>query len=314
MKKKYHSKSNKKENFKEERKVHQSLNYVNSKLKIRRKVVSNVHKYCISLWIASKSKVISVKNPEHGFISMDMINSNPKQIRSGTLTLVKTENRYFGITCDHVIKQVEKENEKKVCELIKAGYVDKNVLKDIPKLYSLMTTANRNIDLSKYDFFQPKAQYPECSPDIQIAELDSSIIELMGKKAIDLDIHDIVPEGLNFAIAAGYPEELKRRVKCEGGSYVAMSCCTVIAELSYTPDRRFTMHSTVKEKVDRNFSGMSGGPIFWNHGMCHNILGIFYESPNRNYDQFDENNIVASGELASPKVIKGWVKELFPLN
>jgi hypothetical protein len=72
------------------------------------------------------------------------------------------------------------------------------------------------------------------------------------------------------------------------------------------------MHSSVEEKVSRNFSGMSGGPIFWYDGIKHNILGIFFESPNSQYDVFDEYQIVLSGEFADSKTIKRWIEELFP--
>lgn len=288
---------------------------VDAKLNVRPRVVRNAHKYCISIWIASSTKAVAIAKPQEGFFTMDMLNKNPEEIRSGTLTLVHTNNRYFGITCNHVIEKMEELNTKAVLKFVENGYLEHEDVESFSyKPFALTTVVKSHIDFSKYSFIRPRAQYPEVQPDIRIAELDQEVIKSMGKKAIDLDEHDEVPPALTAAIAVGFPENLKRKKTAEAGSYIAIPHSTVTAHLQGTPSGRFTMHSIVSQKVDRNFSGMSGGPIFWSEGMRHNILGIIFESPNTNYDTFTENEIVIRGELATPKTIKGWIEDLLSID
>lgn len=138
--------------------------------------------------------------------------------------------------------------------------------------------------------------------------IDKELIQSIGKIPIDLDVNEETPKDLKYAVAVGFPESLKKVKIHKEGSYISTPHSTVLAELSGTPVRKFTMHSSVEEKV----SSMSGGPIFWHDGIKHNILGIFFESPNSQYDVFDEYQIVLSGEFADSKTIKRWIEELFP--
>lgn len=280
--------------------------------KIRPRVIRNLHKHCVSLWITSATKFISVEKPDLGFMSIDMLSKNPEFIRSGTLTLVKTHGKYFGITCDHVIQTLEEKNKLALEGMVSKFCLNIQDLKDSNyKPYILTTVVKHNIDLSSCVFLQPQSQYPESRPDIRIASMDEKIIKLMGKIAIDLDKYEIVPNDLDFAIAVGFPETLKHLKESDEGHYFAMPHCTVTVALKARSDN-IVLHSVTKEKVERNFSGMSGGPIFWHKNMDYNLLGIIFESPRDNLATFPENEIMLLGVSADSKIVKRWIEDLFP--
>lgn len=279
----------------------------------QRRLLREVHKYCISFWIASSTKGIMTQKSSLGSLSLDLLLGNPKEVRSGTLTIVKTNNQYYGITCKHVIDIFDKKNSDAKIEFSQNNSLNIEDLENF-KPYALFTQNKKQFDLSENVFFQPSSQYPDPTPDIVITKLSENLIKNMNKKAIDLDKNDVVPNNLSFGIAVGYPENLKSRRTIGDNSYITMPHCIVVAELDATPRQRFTLCSTVKDIVDRNFSGMSGGPILWNQSTKFNLLGIIYESPNSQYDVFNQNDIVISGELAIPHIVKGWIEELFDNN
>jgi hypothetical protein len=281
---------------------------------VRKETIKDIHKHCISIWIGSSAEGMFVNNPSLGFMPIDVLSENPNLIRSGTLTLVQTNNRYFAITCDHVIKILEEENRKKMDEWVELGYVEEERAREYPYAhFKLYCITNTYIDLSSFTFKQPFAQYPESQPDIRIAEITEEVLTKMIKKAINLDKNSVVPNNLTFGIAVGFPETLKAKREVGGGHVFSMPNLEVTAQLHSQPQGRFNLHSKVKEEIDRNFSGMSGGPIFWHQGRGYNILGIVFESPNNNHSTFEKNEIMIRGEYASPETIKGWVKDLFPI-
>lgn len=273
---------------------------------IKKRILENLHKYCISLWLASSGKFIDINRPKEGFKTLELLSKEPNLIRSGTLTFVKTQNRYFGITCDHVLKVLKQKNQD--------YFNDNNIdLKIDFEPYILTTVLFGTIPFSSSNFFQPIPQYPDKAPDIRIIELTKEIIEQkLKKKAINLDEYEDTPDDLSFAIAVGFPENLKKIEEEESGSTrIAMPHSLVIAELNGKYHDKISMHSIIEEKIDRNFSGMSGGPIFWVQKNKHNILGIIFESPNNNYSIFDENTIHLRGEVATPTLIKKWIHNIF---
>jgi len=284
----------------------------NTHFTIRRKTFNKLHKHCVSLWIASSTELIHL-NESKTPISIDLSLKKPTQIRSGTLTFVTTQGKYYGITCNHVIKQLEIQNNNTITEFLEQGLIDEKTAVNLDyKAYKLVISTKKYTDLSNFNFIQPNAQYPHDKPDIRIAKLDKSIIEGIGKVAIDIDCKEEVPENLQFAIALGFPENLKRQISLDKSSHqILMPHNTIIAELqSNTPKERFTLYSQLDVEIERNFSGMSGGPIFWMEKMNYNILGIIYESPNTQYDAFTKKDLMICGELATPSIIKKWINEL----
>jgi hypothetical protein len=270
---------------------------------INKKILRKLYKHCVSVWIGSSTTAISVDNPEYGFLPIDTFIAEPRDIRSATLTFVKTSNRCYAITCFHVVESVEQFN-KTFCS-------EQGISADTCKAYTLYTVTNKHIDLSDLEFRRPIPQYPDTQPDIVIAEIDEEIISGMGKIPINLDVNEVIPIDLKFAVAVGFPEKMKRRKEIDGQKRIAMGHYEIVAALVGEYDKTVTLHSALKTKVPRNYSGMSGGPIFWVNKYHYNLLGIVWESPRENYNVFPENEIMLRGTRACPATVKEWIKELF---
>lgn len=57
-----------------------------------------------------------------------------------------------------------------------------------------------------------------------------------------------------------------------------------------------------------DFSGVSGGPIYWSTEDRYGILGIVYESA-AGSGLLGEKAIHVLGELATPAVIENWIQQ-----
>lgn len=127
-------------------------------------------------------------------------------------------------------------------------------------------------------FIQPDPPLGEKPPDIAIRELSPDFARALGKEEIDLD-NAAEPRDIRIGLAVGFPENLKRRLDEDDGYRVVMPQCEVTSELTHLSDRRFTLFSEVQSEAVKNkeFSGMSGGPIFWSSEDQFGIYGIVYE-------------------------------------
>jgi hypothetical protein len=157
-------------------------------------------------------------------------------------------------------------------------------------------------------FVQPSDQFGEQPPDVAIRELKPEFVAHIGKSPLDLDASKEPPSDVAHALGVGFPESLKYN-KNDGTGFhrVVMPQVEVLAELSGRPSRRFTMFSELEQPApDIDYSGMSGGPIFWAEKNDYGILGIIYEG-----GAGEENStIYLFGELATPAVIKGWIEQI----
>lgn len=159
---------------------------------------------------------------------------------------------------------------------------------------------------------QPRGQLGESDPDIAIREINPDHVAHIGKEAMDLDAMGKGPPDLRHAYAVGFPERLKyHRHDSQTGYRVSMPQVEILAELEGRPDRRFTMFSNLqKPALDVDYSGMSGGPIFWSTADEYGILGIIYEGgPGERND-----TIFVYGEIATPDVIRSWIAQCPPLR
>ena len=213
-------------------------------------------------------------------------------LRNGTLTFVKSNGQTYAVTCHHVV-----EYYRNVC---------KNSGEEFS--HSMRTMLNGFYHVQDR-FIRPSAQHGDHSPDIAIREIDPDHIARIGKEPLDLDALKEPPEDIKHAYAVGFPEALKYNKHDEKdrfGYRVSMPQVQILAELSCRPDRRFTMFSSLERlALDIDYSGMSGGPIYWSSGDEYGILGIIYEGgPSE-----DKREIYVYGELATPAVIRGWIQE-----
>lgn len=216
-------------------------------------------------------------------------------LRNGTLTFVKSAGRTYAITCQHVVQHY------------------RSVLSGSGQEFShSMRTMINGFYHVQDRFIQPHAQHGDPSPDIAIREINPAHIAHIGKQPLDLDALSEPPENIRHAYAVGFPEALKYNKHDAGdrfGYRVSMPQVEILAEISRRPDRRFTMFSElVKPAPDIDYSGMSGGPIFWSTDDEYGLLGIVYEGgPGQG-----NGSIYVHGELATPEIIRTWIAQCPP--
>jgi len=159
-------------------------------------------------------------------------------------------------------------------------------------------------------FIQPTAQFGDTAPDIAIREINPDHVAHIGKVPIDLDALSGAPPDIRHAYAVGFPEQLKYHKHDDKPGYrVSMPNVVVIAELPDLPIRRFAMFSELDTPPhDIDYSGMSGGPIFWTTNDTYGLLGIIYEGgPGQQAD-----TIYVYGELATPELVRSWIGQCPP--
>lgn len=202
-------------------------------------------------------------------------------LRNGTLTFVKSGGRTYGITCQHVIQH----------------YRDVLAASGNPGSHTMRTMLN-GFYVVMDCFVFPHAQFGNSVPDIAIREISPAMKE--------------APEDMRHAYAVGFPEKLKyHRYDNQPGYRVSLPQVEILAELQARPHWRFTMFSELQKPApDINYSGMSGGPIFWSTENEYGILGIIYAGgPGE-----DNERIYVYGEIATPNVIKSWIAQCPPLR
>lgn len=211
-------------------------------------------------------------------------------LRNGTLTFVKTGQRTFGITCQHVVqhyRDVVREHEGRVpysFRLLQNGF------------YKLLDR-----------FWQPAPELGQKAIDIALCEVNPALIERLGKEPLDIDQSQRPPQDIKHAIAVGFPENLKYFKQQDAeGELISLPQTTIIAEISRLPDSRFSLFSELADRLkEKDYSGMSGGPIFWSTEDDYGLLGIIYEGGAGG----SNSSIYVHGELAIPDVIRSWVSQ-----
>lgn len=232
--------------------------------------------------------LVITENFEAG--SKYILPAQPKaELRNGTITFVQSQGRFYGITCFHVVEHFRKMEKK--------GGAGSHSMRTM--LNGFYVVIDR--------FIQPPAQYPDASPDIAIREVKPGFISHLGKQAIDIDVMKDVPDGIRHAYAVGFPEALKTAFNDKIGYRVSMPQAQILAELQATPTRRFSMFSEIEPVHDIDYSGMSGGPIFWSTEEEYGLVGIIYEGGHGSSGANDQ--IFVYGELATPEIILGWIDQ-----
>ncbi|MBR1142673.1 hypothetical protein [Bradyrhizobium sp. AUGA SZCCT0431] len=212
-------------------------------------------------------------------------------LRNGTLTFVKSGSRTFCITCAHVVQH----------------YRDVLAASGDPHSHTMRTMLN-GFHVIFDCFIQPSTHQGESLPDVAIREINPDHIAHIGKEAIDLDVMKEPPDDIRHAYAVGFPEKLKYHKHEDASGYrVSLPQIEILAELPRRPERRFSMFSNLEEKpaLDIDYSGMSGGPIFWSTEHEYGILGIIYEGGPGEGNQ----TIFVYGEIATPAVIRNWISQ-----
>lgn len=216
------------------------------------------------------------------------------ELRNGTLTFIKSNKRVYGITCWHVVAHFRE-------QLSKSGN---------PCSHTMRTMVN-GFYIVADRFIQPKPQFGDAQVDIAIRELDPDFVSAIGKNPIDLDKKFNIPQTIRYGYAVGFPETMKyKKMEDQSGYRISMPQAEILAEISKFPTRRFTLFSELSEKpVQADYSGMSGGPIFWSTENSYGIFGIIYEG-GVGSELSEGKSVYVFGEVATPEVIKGWLTQL----
>jgi hypothetical protein len=213
------------------------------------------------------------------------------ELRNGTLTFVKSGDKVYGITCWHVIEHFR--------SVLKAS--------GEPGSHSLRTMLN-GFHVVVDRFIRPEPEFGQPPLDIAIREVRPDFVQHLGKVPLDLDALPRPPEAIGHGYAVGFPESLKyNKTDDQPGYRVSMPQLEVLAEIEALPNRRFAMFSELNDPVAHgDFSGMSGGPIFWSTEENYGIFGIIYEGgPGE-----DKKSVYIYGELATPDLIRSWINQL----
>lgn len=220
--------------------------------------------------------------------------SQPSEVISnGTITFIEYDQKTYGITCWHII-EIFRNAENKHGE----------------NSHTMRTMVN-GFYIILDQFVRPSPELGQSQIDIAIREMNPEHIKKIGKAPIKLEFLPDIPDELHHAIAIGFPTKLKYK-KPENAAFhrISMPHVSIVAELSGgKPIQRFNMFSELGEKPDViDFSGISGGPIYWSTEKDYGIIGINYESV-AGSEMLGEKSIQVSGELATPEIIKKWIQE-----
>lgn len=241
---------------------------------------STVHCACLAI----------VKNNR---LEIDSFEKDLNTMPNGTITFVEKDNKIYGITCKHVLDVYLKSFEQ-----------DSN--------YTLCVVVNGIHEIIN-NFYQPINNFDPTNGelDIVISEIDRDIFEKFSKEAINVDFDIEMNSKLELGIFVGFPEKSKYVKKIDNNNAViSMPNVAFVAEYDYDyfPEQRFILNSNIdKESEYDDYSGMSGGPVFWNDDDKYGIFGIGYEAGN----SFGcKNNITVFCHLATNTVIRDWIEQI----
>ena len=218
---------------------------------------------------------------------------------NATITFIEYKNKTYGITCKHVI-DIYKNKES----------FDKN---------TCFATLTNGTHFIFNDFILPPNDFfmlPE--PDIAIRQICPDFPQIIGKIPIKLENNSINTLGkIQHAVAVGFPTKEKRPIDAKNGYRITMPCVHVLAKISSInkDSGQLSLYSELDHTVQiKDFSGMSGGPVFWSTEKDYGLLGIMYEAlpPNPSENSLGESpRIVIKAELVTSERFKNWVAK-FP--
>lgn len=84
----------------------------------------------------------------------------------------------------------------------------------------------------------------------------------------------------------------------------------MLAEINGMPNSRFSLNSELSERPEHeDYSGMSGGPIYWNTEKEYGLMGIIYEG-GVVYELANGKSIHIYVEKAEKAEIIRWIAQI----
>ncbi len=261
----------------------------------------------------SKLTKLAVQNCEPLYLSHPFLKDGHSATKANaTILYIKYLGTVYGITCAHVYDQQFGEN----------GAIEKVLTVWGDRLIYQFGNWSSDRYQSHFRILRNEKSAPE-SLDIAIIKLPTPFPEShMGKKgkvAIDFD-HWEPPQwsSISTCVVSGFPTEHKE----QSDSHVAAKFLQVVAELTRPIDagtNDFMLASTLPEKNDYFFSGLSGGPVYCiKSDDTLTVVGVVFEgSPGsaaewwkRGQDSFfTKENVQFRAYLLTPSVLARWIND-----
>ncbi len=216
------------------------------------------------------------------------------KLRSGTITFVEYNDKVYGITCWHVID-------------IYRRYLTESGNQFSHSLQTMVNGFYAVLDR----FIKPSPDFGMPEIDIAIREINPKHVQAIGKIPYNIDGNPNTPAHIRHGYAVGFPESLKKKVNADPFGYqVSMPQVEILAEITKMPEGRFSLNSELPEKPKYDdYSGMSGGPIFWSTENDYGIFGIIYEG-GVGSELADGKSVHIYGEKADKKEIIRWISQI----
>lgn len=257
---------------------------------IHKKLTEDSSRFCATLLIGE-----GIHSSQQAITTLEI----KEDSGNGTMTFVQLNDKIYGITCWHVVEELRRLNLEFGTESAFMFYT----MLPKPKFF-----------VDKFERVHSDSIGPL---DIGLMEIGQSILDFMGKEALNLnELND--PTELEFGLAVGFPEGLKyfideqdERALNQPKSIQVLSLpqCTIVAEIDYVPDGRFNIQSNLEEPHPyETYSGMSGAPVLWCNEEEYGIFGIARAVGT--HDGFAERKAISVAcELATPSEIVYWISE-----
>lgn len=160
-------------------------------------------------------------------------------------------------------------------------------------------------------FIRPEPQFGDPEIDIAVRELNPDLLSAIGKIPMDLDAQMETPQDIHHGYAVGFTEMMKyKKMEDEAGYRISMPQVEILAEIGGFPAHRFTLFSELDNPpAQTDYSGMSGGPIFWSTDTDYGVFGIIYEG-GVGSALSNGKSLYLYGEVATPRTIKGWLNQI----
>jgi hypothetical protein len=274
-----------------------------------------VHRYCCPILIGSFSFGAFLEPPEHLLVQPG---KELPRLRSGTLTFVRHDGEFYGITCAHVIDALNQsiEADKRHLETACSGEVPYP-----PEVWNRFFFPAGD---THFDVNVRFVRAPDHNVDLAAGWIPPDIFDAIGRQALDIGLDHELPEQWPDeagGLASGYPEA-NRRIYGRGESddTLAISNVTLRSGIEKPVGRKIRMFGALRPEevvgVDV-LSGMSGGPILVTCGERWGLAGIISggsdlnsHAKSGNQSFFDGPAINIEGEALVLPRLRSWLDSL----